>query len=331
MSAVKLFFRMSNIFSDPFTNWISKKNVTIEKDIVYDESNPAILKTDLYYSKKENYKYPVFVNVHGGGFVDGDKKYRRGFSLVMARQGFFVMNINYGLCPEFKFPYFINNAINALNWIDKNCDKYNLDLDNVFISGDSSGAFISALTASALTNPKIAKEINAPKCNIKLKGTVLYCGVYDMKSLCLPSDILKKNINYARIVNGLTSNELEKMGIYDTFRPDNYVTKDFPPTFITYSKKDLFVSDLSKILIDAFEKYNVPHETFIAHRRRDIHCFHLRPIIKTARKCMKASKSYLKDRIEFKPLLESSKAKIEHKIEETIKKNIEEDNFEEIN
>jgi len=295
MSALKFFFKACNVLSDPFTNWMTNsKNITIEKDIVYDESNPKVLTADLYYCKSDN-KYPVLINIHGGGFVEGDKKFRRGFSCKMAREGFFVININYGLCPEYKFPYFIENTISALNWAYDNSVKYNLDTDRFVLSGDSSGSFIAAVTAGAVSNEDFLRKISHFSVKGKIKAVLLYCGLYDFDTVCNSSDFVTKNIDYADIITGMTRKELEEKGFFDLISPEVYMTPDYPVTFLTYSKYDLLCKDTSKVMVDTLIKKGVNHKVFEGNNIEDIHCFHLRPIIKNARKCMKETNEFLKE------------------------------------
>ena len=72
------------------------KNVefVVDKDIVYDKSAPEDCTLDTYYVKRKEGKYPVLFYIHGGGFVAGDKKYRRALSRWSAQMGYFVINVD---------------------------------------------------------------------------------------------------------------------------------------------------------------------------------------------------------------------------------------------
>ena len=293
MSALKIFFRICNILSYPFTNWTNRKNVAITKDIVYDASNPDILKADYYYINQTERKYPVLVNIHGGGFVEGDKKFRKGFSISAAKEGYFVVNINYGLCPDNKFPYFINNVISALKHITDITDQYKLDKDKIILSGDSSGAFIAAVSAAAVSDSNFRTAIGAEECKAKIKALMLFCGLYDLNTVCTEKGVFRKKLNYAEILTSLNKEELEEKGLFNLLTPQNYVTSDFPPSFIAYSTTDLFCNGTSKILIDALKSKNIDHEVFEGRNLEDIHCFHLRPIIKNSAKCLDKGFNFL--------------------------------------
>ena len=72
----------------------------VSKDIVYDGSAPQACLLDTCVVPSGG-KYPVMFYVHGGGFVAGDKYYRRALSCWHALLGHFVVNVNYGLGPDF--------------------------------------------------------------------------------------------------------------------------------------------------------------------------------------------------------------------------------------
>ena len=78
-----------------------KERIECATDIVYDESDPATCVYDTYHIPREEGKYPVMLYIHGGGFVAGDKKFRRGVSKWYAQTGLYVFNVNYGLCPAY--------------------------------------------------------------------------------------------------------------------------------------------------------------------------------------------------------------------------------------
>ena len=65
---------------------------------------------DVFAAEGASGKRPIFIFVHGGGFVMGDKRatpdspYLDNVALWAARHGLVGINITYRLAPEFKFP-----------------------------------------------------------------------------------------------------------------------------------------------------------------------------------------------------------------------------------
>ena len=97
-------------------NYINKEGVKCEKDIVYNEKYERC-KCDVYYKEGAKEPMPVVLNVHGGGFVKGDKKHRKSIAHLYADRGWFVVNINYRLSPEWAFPALPYDVITALNFL----------------------------------------------------------------------------------------------------------------------------------------------------------------------------------------------------------------------
>ena len=82
MSAATVIFKAIDYMFDLQQNPIGRtkrnmKNVVKTTDIVYDESDKKACTLDTFVIPKEEGKYPVIFEIHGGGFVAGDKKYRR--------------------------------------------------------------------------------------------------------------------------------------------------------------------------------------------------------------------------------------------------------------
>src|SRR5690554_4174514 len=132
MHPSRLLFKFSDYFFHYFRNYKKYKSVLYEKDISYDDRYGKSTQGDIFYapSKKQG-KYPVFVNIHGGGFVGGDKRHRQSFAAYIADKGFFVFNINHRLAPKYKYPAGIEDGVNALNYILTLADKYDLDTDRI--------------------------------------------------------------------------------------------------------------------------------------------------------------------------------------------------------
>lgn len=147
MSLLSTAFFVDDYIKYLLCNRFPGKGLTEVKDIVYDEEHPDTGKLDIIYDEKQRGKltegkFPVFFNIHGGGWIEGDKKMRRGYCQHMARTGAFTVNISYGLGPKYRFPDYMKQVYKALQWVVANADKYGLDLDNFVISGDSAGGHL---------------------------------------------------------------------------------------------------------------------------------------------------------------------------------------------
>jgi len=101
---------------------------------------------------------PVFVFVHGGGFVAGDK-HRPGtpvYDLVGAwavRHGWVGVNITHRYAPEIKWPAGAQDVGAAVAWIRENVASYGGDPAKIVVAGNSAGAthvadFIAGLGGS---------------------------------------------------------------------------------------------------------------------------------------------------------------------------------------
>lgn len=80
------FFNVDNWAKDILVNNLNYPSVKEVNDIMYCEENPAVMKADLLWApdNKKYDKYPVILNIHGGGWIIGDKRNSRGMCLQFA-------------------------------------------------------------------------------------------------------------------------------------------------------------------------------------------------------------------------------------------------------
>ncbi len=122
---------------------------------------------------------PVILYVHGGEWVYADKLSYQYFCISLAQRGFIVVDFNIHLAPEKKYPEQLVDVDLAVRWTLKNGDIYGMDLDNIFMMGDSSGAQLCAQYVELCTNPDFAAkfDIQTPEGFVP-KAVVLNCGVF---------------------------------------------------------------------------------------------------------------------------------------------------------
>lgn len=157
---------------------------TVERicDLTYG-SDPKYHTLDLYRPKSAEGLLPVIVSVHGGGYFYGNKELYQYYCMDLARRGFAVVNFNYRLAPEWRFPAPLEDTNAVLHWLVEHAAEYEVDINNIFMVGDSAGAQIASQYAAIVTNHNYAKLMNLTVPAIQLRGLGLNCGMYDLKRL----------------------------------------------------------------------------------------------------------------------------------------------------
>lgn len=88
---------------------------------------------------------PVFVFVHGGGFVGGDKHnegspFYSNMGDFAARHGMVGVTVTYRLAPAHKFPAGPDDLALAIDWLRANVAAHGGDPARIVLSGQSAGA-----------------------------------------------------------------------------------------------------------------------------------------------------------------------------------------------
>ena len=226
---------------------------------------------DLYKPARASKKpLPVIVSVHGGGWIYGDKELYRFYCMELARRGFAVVNYTYRLAPEHKFPSALIDTNNVFKWILKNAAAFNLDCQNIFVTGDSAGGNYLSTYAAILTNKKFAADFafKVP-ARLKIKALYLNCGFYDWTTI--PGDQKEMlALMQALMPYGGTQHEKELAS------PALHVTKDFPPAFVVTAEHDFLrpmASRMANALCDAGAEFR--YKCYSSAKEKLFHVFML--------------------------------------------------------
>lgn len=299
MNIAKLAFDFDDRSKDVFTNNVKTVNsISVEKDVVYDDALPDVCTLDIYCPPlKGREKYPVLVDVHGGGWITGDKHWRRGLNRAFADMGLCVISPNYGLSPRFKYPECVKHLFACFKWICDHAEERRLDLDNVLITGDSAGGQLACLVLAIQNNAEVKARIGAVDSPLRFKGGMLVCGAYD-------PDSMAKNILSNKLfleMTGYGRKHLREFKDYDLMNPVNFVDKDFPAdVMVAYGRFDAFVGGNEKILFKRLNELGIPYREYRAKGAGE-HCFHLwhyrRPI---SRKFFELARDYVADKVGYR-------------------------------
>lgn len=167
-------------------NWVEKRNaempmpegVRIETDLPYiEDGNPRHL-MDVYIPEKAEGKFPVIVNLHGGGLLMGTKELNRQFCARMCKMGFAVFCMDYPIVPDVDIYQVFADVSKGLDKVDALLKTYGGDREHVYLSGDSAGAYIITYLSAMQKSKRLADAagVAAPKLPIKALG--LICGMF---------------------------------------------------------------------------------------------------------------------------------------------------------
>lgn len=310
-------FDIDNWAKDSLVNNMNYPAVKIETDLVYDESNPVVCTMDLLWNpdSKKYDKYPVVLNVHGGGWIIGDKMNSTGMCKQFADGGCFVVNINYGM-PEKANPFFEKNdpkkshgkeylwpvqahhIYAAMKWIAANADKYNLDLKNVFISGDSAGSHLAAVGATFNSNPEYAKILGLPEeMPFKLKGSLQFCGFYNLDTFW-GFDMKKIPIARTMLRDLMGRKDPENDPSYKFTNPIPFVTEKYPRAMIISGKNDVMTHGQSDLFQMRLADLGKNYVRYNSEALLSLHDYQILSFLKCARDCMAAASAFIDETVQ---------------------------------
>ena len=158
---------------------VDPEDVTRFTDIPYGEHPENLL--DVYCPEGTAECLPTIISIHGGGWFYGSKKLYSHYCLRLAKRGFTVVNFDYRLAPEHKYPAPLEDACNVLHWVNAHGEEYHIDRNNLFLVGDSAGGQLAFQLLTMLTNEKYnALFPFSPPADIRFRACGLNCGCYFM-------------------------------------------------------------------------------------------------------------------------------------------------------
>ncbi|WP_164849887.1 beta-L-arabinofuranosidase domain-containing protein [Mucilaginibacter limnophilus] len=197
--------------SDTFTAADSLVNIAYGSAPNYQHKTQTLL-LDFYEPRGDKTsKRPLIIYVHGGGFVEGTRKWAsvRLMCEKLAMKGYAVASIDYRLDPTVNVfqsdtnrrP--ITDAMHdlkaAIRFFKANQNKYRIDTANIVTGGESAGA-ITAMAAAyvdKLSEVKNYKKTNPntvdgnsgnPGYSTRPKAVMCLCGIGDTLAMERPSD-----------------------------------------------------------------------------------------------------------------------------------------------
>ena len=130
-------------------------------NVTYHVANSHENKLDLYLPTNANGPVPVLMMIHGGGWVLGTKESQFLRAMPFLEMGWAVVNVTYRLVQVSRAPAAVEDCLCALQWIARNADTYNFDLNRVVTTGNSAGGHLALTTGMVPASAGMGRECAA--------------------------------------------------------------------------------------------------------------------------------------------------------------------------
>lgn len=128
------------VFEESHLAW--QEQVTIEDThIRTDEGDTHVF---IHRAKDQAQDAPLFINIHGGGFVRPHMPCNRYFSAKVAAQTKgVVIDVDYRLAPEYPYPVALNETYGVSLWAKDHAASLGCSAERIAIGGHSAGASLA--------------------------------------------------------------------------------------------------------------------------------------------------------------------------------------------
>ncbi len=248
---------------NPFPN----DKVKISENISYLDDNKFHL-MDIYQPYNNEKILPIIINIHGGGFLLGKKEVNKLYCAELAQKGYIVFCVEYPLSPKAKIIDILNDLIIAINKINEIAIDYNGDNNDLYLTGDSAGAYLCVYLSALKNNPnlnhllKIKNKIIPTIKGLGLISGMFYTNKFDQIGVFVPKLIYGKN--YKKNYNNAYYN-IENKEIISYLSPCFLVTNkgDFLRHYSIEFSKTLTKYNIKYKLLNINSKKMLPH-AFVA-------------------------------------------------------------------
>jgi len=246
-SHIESFFLPSQFNLAYYYLGIPQADCNVDLDITYYEDDEVTLAFDVYYPKETERSLPgknsTIIKIHGGGWTQGDKGIPNMLwvNKYLAAQGYIVFDIQYGLYDTGSEPYLptseetvskdvdLHDMIYHIGFFTKQlenelADRYQANLDSVFIMGGSAGGHLTSMVGLGYNDPYFAGNYSN---NLKIRGIVPYYAANDAERIASGDrdDLIPGNPK---------SNSLA----YEKFTPSNLADGEDPAALFFHGEQD---------------------------------------------------------------------------------------------
>jgi len=194
------------------------------------------LKLDIYQPREPGHGRPVLLQIHGGGWVIGEKE-QQGLPLMthLSARGWVCVAPNYPLSPKATWPEHLVALKRALAWTREHIADYGGDPSFIAVTGGSAGGHLAAMTALTPNDPSYQPGFE--DADTTVQACVPFYGAYDLANV-LDTKAGDQRLDYFLAKTVFKTNDRR---VFEDATPLLHVGPDAPPFFVIHGAHDSLV------------------------------------------------------------------------------------------
>jgi acetyl esterase len=217
----------------------------------------------LCYGLEDTRVLPLFVNIHGGGFVIGHPEMDDPYMpRIVAEADVKIISVDYSLAPQYSFPTPLEQCYATIKYAQDNADEFGIDPERVAVGGHSAGGNFTAAVCL----------LDAERRELNLKAAILDYPVLDIytpptakqrgRGLVAMTFLNAKNAEFFNRCYCFDKKE-RRNSLVSPVYADSEQLRSFPPTFILTAGLDSLCAEAENFrdMLSA-AGVNVTHKRF---------------------------------------------------------------------
>ncbi len=229
---------------------------------------------NLYRPKEISGPLPTVVDIHGGGWMYGDRQLNRAYCMYLASRGYAVMGMSYRLVPEVTVAGQVQDVFSSLHWLSQHGEEYSFDLSRVLLTGDSAGGHLTGLTACVQLSPALQTLYQVEPLPFSFTALAIAHGVCDVHRFRLFTPLLDRALTreYLHLLLGRPWQRSPLRG-HVSFE-DTAPGLPLPPILVIASQPDRYYAQ-SQRLMAYLDASPLPHRVIHWSRQQSARATHV--------------------------------------------------------
>lgn len=253
-----------------------------QQEIIYGRKDGMAL-TMIHMQPKVKANKKAIIKLVSGNWISGinNLKYHGDGTIPLLKRGYTIFLVMHGSQPRYAIPDQVADVKRATRFIRYNAKRFNIDPNNIGISGNSSGGNLSLLVATSGDKRDTSAKDPIDRVSARVQAAAVFYPPTDFlnwgqqgKSFAANEGMLRlariagafdfRNYNERETLYMAVKDSTDRLKIYNDVSPITSVSSDDPPVIIVHGDNDRIVPlQQSQAIIARFSEMKVPNQLII--------------------------------------------------------------------